>query len=160
MARPKPPPRVVLTNSADEVRGGSSTTRCRPADLQRLMALWCGRRRRSSACIPGAAGSSALAAIRDSFEQVFSHGPVPARPEQVVRLHHGDFALHHLVEVIEPPAREAAAGEAGGGKPQRAWVLATNVYRRTPLGWRMVAHHASPSLPPAGGPTAAPSTLH
>jgi ketosteroid isomerase-like protein len=101
-----------------------------------------------------------LAAIRDSFEQVFSHGPVPARPEQVVRLHHGDFALHHLVEVIEPPAREAAAGEAGGGKPQRAWVLATNVYRRTPLGWRMVAHHASPSLPPAGGPTAAPSTLH
>jgi len=23
-------------------------------------------------------------------------------------------------------------------------VLATNVYQRTPQGWRMVAHHASP----------------
>jgi uncharacterized protein YbdZ (MbtH family) len=25
-----------------------------------------------------------------------------------------------------------------------AYVVATNVYMRTPQGWRMVAHHASP----------------
>jgi ketosteroid isomerase-like protein len=27
---------------------------------------------------------------------------------------------------------------------QTAWVLATNVYHKTPQGWRMVAHHTSP----------------
>jgi hypothetical protein len=27
-----------------------------------------------------------------------------------------------------------------------AFVMATNVFLRTPQGWRMVAHHASPGL--------------
>jgi hypothetical protein len=30
---------------------------------------------------------------------------------------------------------------------QSNWVVATNVYLKTPLGWRMVAHHASPGSP-------------
>ena len=30
---------------------------------------------------------------------------------------------------------------------QSNWVVATNVYLKTPLGWRMVAHHASPGTP-------------
>ena len=156
----RPPPSSLQPplDSADEVEAAFYEA-LQQADLQRLVSLFADDD--EIVCVhPGGGRLVGLAAIRDSFEQVFSHGPVPARPEQVVRMHHGDFALHHLVEVIEPPAREAAAGEAGGGKPQRAWVLATNVYRRTPLGWRMVAHHASPSLPPAGGPPAAPSTLH
>lgn len=156
--RPPPSSLQPLLESADEVEAAFYEA-LQQADLQRLVSLFADDD--EIVCVhPGGGRLVGLAAIRDSFEQVFSRGPVPARPEQVVRMHHGDFALHHLVEVIEPPAREAAAGEAGGGKPQRAWVLATNVYRRTPLGWRMVAHHASPSLPPAGGPPAAPSTLH
>jgi ketosteroid isomerase-like protein len=27
---------------------------------------------------------------------------------------------------------------------QQAFVIATNVYHKTPQGWRMVAHHTSP----------------
>jgi len=30
---------------------------------------------------------------------------------------------------------------------QSAWVIATNVYLKTALGWRIVAHHASPGTP-------------
>jgi hypothetical protein len=42
-----------------------------------------------------------------------------------------------------------------------ASVLATNVYHRTPQGWRMVAHHASPGTPQElqEGPDA-PQVLH
>jgi ketosteroid isomerase-like protein len=31
--------------------------------------------------------------------------------------------------------------------PQTAWVVATNVYLKTALGWRLVSHHASPGSP-------------
>jgi len=30
----------------------------------------------------------------------------------------------------------------------QAVVMATNVYHKTPEGWRMVAHHASPGVAP------------
>jgi ketosteroid isomerase-like protein len=33
---------------------------------------------------------------------------------------------------------------------QEAVIIATNVYQRTPQGWRMVAHHASPGTAAAG----------
>jgi len=35
----------------------------------------------------------------------------------------------------------------GSKGPQSAWVVATNVYLKGALGWRMVAHHASPGTP-------------
>jgi len=44
-------------------------------------------------------------------------------------------AMHNLIERIEIPIPE--------GK-QVAFVIATNVYQRTPQGWRLVAHHATP----------------
>ena len=34
-----------------------------------------------------------------------------------------------------------------GQRRQSAWVSATNVYLKTALGWRIVAHHASPGTP-------------
>ncbi len=43
-----------------------------------------------------------------------------------------------------------------------AWVMATNVYVKTALGWRLVAHHASPAAR-AGDRSAiaeAAATLH
>jgi hypothetical protein len=46
--------------------------------------------------------------------------------------------VHNVVERVEL---------ALPGGPRIASVLATNVYHRTPQGWRMVAHHASPGTP-------------
>jgi len=40
-------------------------------------------------------------------------------------------------------------------------VLTTNVYHKTPQGWRMVAHHASPGTPNAPDEvSSSPSVLH
>ena len=75
----------------------------------------------------------------------------------VHRLHYQDSALHHLVEKV------TVAGPEG---QQTAWVITTNLYVKTGLGWRLASHHASPGLlqQPNAGTGAErgewPSTLH
>jgi ketosteroid isomerase-like protein len=45
---------------------------------------------------------------------------------------------------------------------QTAWVVATNVYLKTPQGWRLVLHHASAGSEGEAQEVAAdaPTTLH
>jgi len=121
-------------------------------DIERLMALWADDD--EIFCVhPGGPRMVGAAAIRTSFAAIFANGGIPVQPEQVHRLQHPGCALHHLVERI--------AVQSEGGT-QAAFVLATNVYLETPLGWRLAAHHASPgtaqALARAGAD--APSTLH
>jgi len=47
----------------------------------------------------------------------------------------GDTAIH---QVLERVLVQGAEGQ------QSAWVISTNVYLKTAMGWRMVVHHASP----------------
>jgi ketosteroid isomerase-like protein len=61
-------------------------------------------------------------------------------------------AVHHLVERVELHTPEGL---------HSAWVNVTNVYHKTPQGWRMVAHHASPgTMQPSGLPADTPAVLH
>jgi hypothetical protein len=54
--------------------------------------------------------------------------------------------------------RVQVLGEEG---PQTAFAIVTNVYIKTPQGWRMVLHHASPGMAREMQEIAeAPSTLH
>jgi len=121
------------------------------ADLAKLMAVWADDD--EIACVhPGGPRISGHAAIRASFEAIFANGAIPLQPQDVRRLHTLSCAVHHLVEQV---TLVDAQGRRG------ALVLATNVYVKTPQGWRMVVHHASP----AGEVTEAgsgrtPSTLH
>jgi ketosteroid isomerase-like protein len=102
------------------------------ADLDHLMALWADDD--EVACVhPGGPRIVGLPAIRAAFEAVFQRGAVAVHPERVRRLHSGDCAIHHVLERVQ------LLGEA-----QQAWVIATNVYLKTALGWRLVLHHASP----------------
>jgi ketosteroid isomerase-like protein len=102
------------------------------ADLDHLMALWADDE--EVACVhPGGPRIVGLAAIRTAFEAVFQRGAVQTHPERVRRLHSGDCAIHHVLERVQLP-----------GEAQQAWVIATNVYLKTALGWRLVLHHASP----------------
>lgn len=102
------------------------------ADLDRLMALWADED--DVACVhPGGPRLVGLAAIRAAFDVVFQRGPVDVHPERVRRLHSGDCAIHHVLERVQLK-----------GDAQQAWVIATNVYLKTALGWRLVLHHASP----------------
>lgn len=150
MAHPKLPA-AVLSGTPDEIEAQFYQALQR-GDIERLMAAWADDD--EVVCVhPGGPRAVGLAAIRASFEAIFSNGPVPVRPQQVHRLQWLGGALHHLVERIEVPGREGM---------QTVWVLATNVYIKTAQGWRLAAHHASPGSPhePPRLGNDAPTTLH
>ena len=123
----------------------------RDADIHRLMAVWSDDD--DIVCVhPGGPRVVGTAAIRASFEAIFERGGIPVHPDQVRRTRSLDSAVHNLVEVVSIASAEGT---------QQAYVVATNVYLKTTLGWRLVAHHASP-----GSATAPqdhsdpPTTLH
>ncbi|MCC6248420.1 MAG: nuclear transport factor 2 family protein [Rubrivivax sp.] len=147
----RPAPAAFVGNTPDEVEAQFYEA-LRRADLERMMAVWADDD--DIVCIhPSGGRVVGMAAIRASFDGIFGNGPVPAVPEQVRRLQWVGGALHHLVERIDIPAE--------GGQTQTAWALVINVYVKTPQGWRMAAHHASPaSLQEPPGPGDAPATLH
>ena len=121
------------------------------ADLDKLMAVW--SEDDEIACVhPGGPRVTGYAAIRASFEAIFANGAVPLQPQGVRRLQTLGCAVHHVVERV-------SIADAQGSRS--AWLLATNVYVKTALGWRMVAHHASPGSEEAESAAGeAPSTLH
>ena len=68
------------------------------------------------------------------------------------RLQTHNCAVHSVLERVTVMTAE---GEQAG------WVVATNVYLKTPQGWRLVSHHASPGSPhEAQEIVEAASTLH
>lgn len=92
-------------------------------------------------CIhPGGPRLTSYAAVKSSWTAILAGGPVQARCTLVKSLETPTVALHNVVE-------EVVVGE---GKQQHVVrVLATNVYVKTPAGWKMVLHHASAA--PDGG---------
>lgn len=120
-------------------------------DLDRLMGLWSDEEEVS--CIhPGGPRVLGLHAVRASFEAMFEHGSLDARPEQVRRLVFADCAVHSVLE------RVAVVTDQG---PGTVWVWATNVYVKSTQGWKLVSHHASPGLlGPAPAQQDAGNTLH
>jgi ketosteroid isomerase-like protein len=106
------------------------------ADLSRLMAVWSDEEEVS--CVhPGGPRVVGLGAIRAAFEVVFAQGAISVHPERVRRVQTNETAIHQVLE------RVVVEGSGGSGQ-QSAWVIATNVYLKTAMGWRMVVHHASP----------------
>ena len=103
-------------------------------DIDRLMAVWSDDD--EITCVhPGGPRVVGLAAIRAAFDTMFANGPIDAHPEKVRRVVTQSSAVHSVLERIQVMTEEG---------PQTAWVVATNVYLKTALGWRLVAHHASP----------------
>jgi ketosteroid isomerase-like protein len=108
----------------------------RRADIEALMALWSDDD--DIICVhPGGARVIGPAAVRSSFEVIFANGAIDVQPQRVRRLQSHSCAVHSVLERVQVSA--AQGGESG-------WVVATNVYVHSPLGWRIVAHHASPGL--------------
>jgi ketosteroid isomerase-like protein len=102
------------------------------ADINALMAVWADEE--DIVCIhPGASRLIGHASIRASWEAIFERGSVHIRPVQLQAIHNPMTAVHSIVE-------ELSRDE---GKQQNLHIVATNVYIKTPLGWRMVVHHAS-----------------
>ena len=120
-------------------------------DIERLMAAWSDDE--DISCVhPGGPRVIGASAIRAVFESMFAHGSINVRPEQVHRLQTHNCAVHSVLERVTVMTAE---GEQAG------WVVATNVYLKTPQGWRLVSHHASPGSPhEAQEIVEAASTLH
>jgi ketosteroid isomerase-like protein len=121
-------------------------------DIEKLMACWADED--DIVCVhPGGPRVVGAGAIRASFDEIFGHGArVLARPEHIRRLDSLSSAVHHVLENVEVMT---ASG------PGQAYVVATNVYFKTPQGWRLVVHHASPgTLGEAQEVSQSPQVLH
>lgn len=124
---------ATVGGSADDIEA-SFYEAMQSGDLDKLMGCWADED--DIVCVhPGGPRLVGNAAIRAAFESLFANGTVNAKPEQVCKVESLTSAMHNVVERIAVMTNEG---------PQQALVLATNVYQRTPQGWRMVAHHASP----------------
>ena len=110
----------------------------RAGDLERLMACWADDD--EMFCVhPGGPRLVGPVAIRSAFEQMFGNGAIHATPARVRKVESLASAVHNVLERIEVLTPDGA---------RHAYVLATNVYHKTPEGWRMVAHHASAGTAP------------
>ena len=118
-----------LNGSAAEVEAAFYDALNR-ADLNALMALWADDE--EIVCIhPGGARLIGHAAIHASWQTILEHGGLHILPSQLHETHNLMSSVHTVVEGVT-----AASGEA-------AHLMATNVYVKTPRGWRIVLHHVS-----------------
>ena len=87
-------------------------------------------------CIhPGGPRLDGIDAILKSWRAIFEGGQrLRFERTGVAPTDGADVAVRCLYEVIR----------FGERFEQQGWVVATNVYRRTGRGWKMVIHHASP----------------
>lgn len=135
-----PPTRAtaaILGGSSDEIESAFYDA-LQKGDLELLMACWADED--DIVCVhPGGARLLGPVAIRAAFEAMFAQGAVRARPIQVHRVLTLSSAVHSVTEQVEIMLPDGI---------HQAVVLATNVYHKTPEGWRMVVHHASSSTLP------------
>jgi ketosteroid isomerase-like protein len=135
-----------LNGSAAEVEAAFYDALNR-ADTASLMALWADDE--EIVCVhPGGPRLIGHAAILASWEAVFALGALPIRPSH---LHETNNLMSSVHTVIEGSA-------VTSGEP--AHLLATNVYIKTPRGWRIVLHHVSVAPGQAAADSARTSVLH
>src|SRR3954469_22078358 len=102
------------------------------ADIKALMALWADDE--EIVCIhPGAPRLIGHHAIRASWEALFERSGIQIRPVQLHVIHNLMTVIHHVIEEI--PETDNAPDV------HDVHILATNVYLKTPRGWRIVLHH-------------------
>jgi len=124
---------AIVGGSADEIENAFYEA-LHAADITQLMACWADEE--DILCVhPGGARLIGAGAIRAAFEAMFANGNIQAYPERVHKIDALASAVHHLVERVEIMTPNG---------PHKAWVIATNVFHKTPQGWRLVAHHTSP----------------
>ena len=121
--------RKQLNGSAAEVEAAFYEALNR-ADIEALMLLWADDE--EIVCIhPGGPRLHGHAAIQASWEAIFERGGLHIRPSQLHETHNLMSSVHTVIEGVS----------ASGADP--AHLLATNVYIKTPQGWRIVLHHVS-----------------
>lgn len=127
---------VTLGGSADGVEAAFYEA-LQKGDIDKLMACWADED--EIVCVhPGGPRVVGSAAIRAAFDAMFANGSIQATPQRSRKIISLASAVHNVLEHIQVMTEDG---------PREAYVIATNVYHKTPQGWRMVAHHASPGTP-------------
>jgi uncharacterized protein (TIGR02246 family) len=104
------------------------------ADLAGVMSLWADDE--EVICIhPGGPRLTGLHAVRQSFEEILSNGPVSIRIRDVQVFESATLSVHNLIEQI------AVTGTRG---TELVNVLTTNIYVKSSAGWQLLVHHAAP----------------
>ncbi len=85
-----------------------------------------------------------------------------AEDEEIVCVHPTGPRLAGHAQVHENPPAQAGPRRPGAAAAAAVTVVATNIYLRTAVGWRMVLHHASHAPGPIKTPRAQapPKILH
>jgi ketosteroid isomerase-like protein len=130
MGKPRTP--SIYTSPQDAASAFYQAIEAR--DIEGMMSAWA--EDEDIVCIhPGGTRLVGYDAVRASWEQIFAGDVRLAfRLDQVVVMETVGLALQSAVEHVTT-ADGASTGTA----------IATNVFMRTPSGWRMVCHHASPA---------------
>jgi len=117
-------------------------------DLEAMMSVWA--EDEEIVCVhPGGPRLAGYALVREGWRHIFGGGTRLKVQLLALSTVHAPFtAVHSLIEQIT----------VVGQKHLAAPVVATNVYIRGALGWRMIVHHSSPVPPSSIGD--APQVLH
>lgn len=126
-------PIVKLVFSSPEAAEEAFYRAMQKRDLDLMMAVWA--EDDNIWCVhPGGQRLDGRDAVRLSFEQILKASPAMAfRLSDVTHVYDQNLAVHVLHEHIR-------LGDDSHFQPP---VVATNIYRLTENGWRMVMHHAS-----------------
>jgi ketosteroid isomerase-like protein len=117
-------------------------------DIDAMMATWADDE--DIVCVhPGGPRHVGYDAVRASFASIFA-------ADERLTFELGEVVLLETVGLAMQSAVENIGVE--GERTARAAAFATNVFMRTPSGWRVVAHHASPA--PAASAQARGGPLH
>jgi ketosteroid isomerase-like protein len=103
-------------------------------DADTLMDLWADDE--EVVCVhPGGPRLVGVQRVAQAWQEILASGALNIRVIDRTVIANLSCAVHHVLEEITVQSE---------GRLQSATVCATNVYLKTPSGWRMVAHHASP----------------
>lgn len=117
-------------------------------DLDAMMSVW--SEDEEIVCVhPGGPRLAGYALVREGWRHIFEGGTRLKVQLLALSTVHAPFtAVHSVIEQIS----------VIGQKHLAAPVVATNVFIRGALGWRMIVHHSSPVPPSSIGD--APNVLH
>lgn len=109
-------------------------------DLEKMMSAW-DNSPQAGCLLPMQAFQYGKKTIRELWKTLLD----PARRVDITVNHlqwieHGDIAIHLLEEMVSPV----------GTEERQPPIYATNVFRRSEDGWRLLLHVNSPSPPPPG----------
>ncbi len=117
-------------------------------DLEAMMAAWA--EDEDIVCVhPGGPRLVGYEAVRAGWEQLFSgETKLSFRLDEIVVIETVGLAMQSAIEHVT----------VGSDPKPRGAAIATNIFLRTPSGWRIVVHHSSPA--PAIAVVAPAGPLH